>query len=47
MTDRYFYNADGELLIVPQQGRAGSTTEIGIVETASGEIAVIPRGLAL
>ena len=22
MTDRYFYNADGEMLIVPQQGRA-------------------------
>ena len=45
MTDRYFYNADGEMLIVPQQGRARFVTELGIVEAAPGEIAVIPRGL--
>src|ERR1700743_598743 len=30
MTDRYFYNADGEMLIVPQQGRARFITELGI-----------------
>ena len=45
MTDRCFYNADGELLIVPQQGRARLVTELGIVEAASGEVVVIPRGL--
>ena len=45
MIDRYFYNADGELLIVPQQGRACLVTELGIIEAAPGEIAVIPRGL--
>jgi homogentisate 1,2-dioxygenase len=45
MQDRYFYNADGEMLIVPQQGRARFVTELGIVEAAPGEIAVIPRGL--
>jgi hypothetical protein len=27
---RYFYNADGELLIVPQQGRLRIATELGI-----------------
>ena len=45
MTDRYFYNADGEMLIVPQQGRARFVTELGVIEVAPGEIAVIPRGL--
>jgi len=45
MQDRYFYNADGEMLIVPQQGRARFVTELGIVEANPGEIAVIPRGL--
>jgi len=32
MTDRCFYNADGEMLIVPQQGRARLVTELGIIE---------------
>ena len=45
MTDRYFYNADGEMLIVPQQGRVRLLTELGIIEATNGEIAVIPRGL--
>jgi homogentisate 1,2-dioxygenase len=45
MTKRFFYNADGEMLLVPQQGRARLVTELGIIEAAPGEIAVIPRGL--
>ncbi len=45
MTDRYFYDADGELLIVPQQGRVRFVTELGIVAASPGEIVVIPRGL--
>jgi homogentisate 1,2-dioxygenase len=45
MTDRYFYDADGELLIVPQQGRLRLATELGIVEVEPQEIAVIPRGI--
>ena len=45
MTDRYFYSADGELLLVPQQGRLMLVTELGRIETSPGEIAVIPRGL--
>ena len=45
MTDRYFYDADGEMLIVPQQGRVRFVTELGIIEAKPGEIVVIPRGL--
>ncbi len=45
MTDRCFYNADGEMLIVPQQGRARFVTELGVIEAPPGEIVVIPRGL--
>jgi homogentisate 1,2-dioxygenase len=45
MRERFFYDADGELLIVPQQGRLRLATELGIVEVAPGEIAVVPRGL--
>jgi len=45
MHDRCFYNADGEMLIVPQQGRARFFTELGVIEAACGEIVIIPRGL--
>ncbi len=45
MTDRCFYNADGEMLIVPQQGRARFVTELGVIEAPPGEIVIIPRGL--
>ncbi|TCO83820.1 homogentisate 1,2-dioxygenase [Plasticicumulans lactativorans] len=45
MVDRYFYDADGELLLVPQQGRLRLATELGVVEVEPQEIAVIPRGV--
>ncbi len=45
MQDRFFYNADGELLMVPQQGRLRLMTELGILDAAPGEIAVLPRGM--
>ena len=45
MTERAFCNADGEMLIVPQQGRLRLVTELGVLETAPGEIALIPRGI--
>ena len=45
MTDRYFYDADGELLIVPQEGRLRLATERGVIEVEPQEIAVIPRGI--
>ncbi|HKR75765.1 MAG TPA: homogentisate 1,2-dioxygenase [Rhodanobacter sp.] len=45
MQGRYFYDADGELLIVPQQGRLRLATEFGVIELEPQEIAVIPRGV--
>jgi homogentisate 1,2-dioxygenase len=45
MTQRAFYSADGELLLVPQHGRLLLTTELGRLQLAPQEIAVIPRGL--
>ena len=46
MDRRAFVNADGELLIVPQQGRLRLTTELGLLDIEPGEIALIPRGMA-
>jgi homogentisate 1,2-dioxygenase len=47
MADEYFYNADGELLFVPQQGRLRVSTEFGVIDIEPGEIAVIPRGVKI
>ncbi len=43
--ERFFYDADGELLIVPQHGRLVLETELGRLEVAPTELAVIPRGI--
>jgi homogentisate 1,2-dioxygenase len=45
MKDRCFWNADGELMIVPQEGALQLFTELGKLDIAPGEIAVIPRGV--
>lgn len=45
MEDRFFYNADGEMLVVPQQGTIRFRTELGGLEVGPGEICIIPRGL--
>ncbi len=45
MRDRFFYNADGELLIVPQLGALKIHTELGVLEVAPGETCLIPRGI--
>jgi homogentisate 1,2-dioxygenase len=45
MADRVFYDADGELLLVPQEGTIRLVTELGILEASPGEIAVVPRGI--
>ena len=45
MQNRFFYNADGEMLILPQQGRLLLRTELGILDVAPGQLAVIPRGI--
>ena len=42
---RVFFNADGELLLVPQQGRLRLATECGLLEIGPGEIAIVPRGM--
>src|SRR5690606_8771551 len=42
---RFFYDADGELLVVPQQGRLVIATELGVLEIEPQEIALIPRGV--
>ena len=46
MHRRAFVNADGEMLIVPQQGRLALTTELGVFEAGPGEVALVPRGMA-
>ena len=45
MTERFFYNADGEMLVVAEKNRVRFLTELGVLEIGSGEIAVLPRGL--
>ncbi|WP_439684440.1 homogentisate 1,2-dioxygenase [Cupriavidus oxalaticus] len=45
MKDRFFYNADGEMLIVPQQGRLSIATEMGHLTVEPQEVVVIPRGV--
>ncbi|KVK74511.1 homogentisate 1,2-dioxygenase [Burkholderia sp. MSMB1498] len=45
MRERFFYSADGELLIVPQEGRLFIMTELGRLDVEPFEIAVIPRGV--
>ena len=46
MTGRAFVNADGEMLLVPQQGVLTITTECGVLRAAPGEIVLVPRGMA-
>jgi homogentisate 1,2-dioxygenase len=45
MGSRYFMNADGDFLIVPQTGTIEVKTELGFFVVEPSEIAVIPRGM--
>ena len=45
MQDRFFYNADGEMLLVAELGELIVHTELGILAIEPGEIAVLPRGI--
>jgi homogentisate 1,2-dioxygenase len=45
MADDCFFDADGELLIVPQEGAIRVMTEMGAMEVAPGEICIVPRGM--
>ncbi|MBP2151039.1 homogentisate 1,2-dioxygenase [Xanthobacter autotrophicus DSM 597] len=45
MENDYFFNADGELLVVAQQGALRFRTEFGVIDIAPGEICLIQRGV--
>lgn len=45
MGDRYFYNVDGELLLVPQLGEIEVFTECGRLRAGPGEIVIVPKGM--
>jgi homogentisate 1,2-dioxygenase len=45
MASRYFFNADGEMMLVPQAGALELATELGRLQIRPGEIAVLPRGV--
>jgi homogentisate 1,2-dioxygenase len=45
MRERVFYDADGDLLLVPQEGAVTLATEFGRLALAPGEIALLPRGI--
>ncbi len=45
MTNRAFVSGDGELLILPERGALTLLTELGRIDIAPGEVALIPRGV--
>ncbi len=45
MRDEAFWNADAEMLVVPEQGRLRVRTEFGVIDAEPAEIVVIPRGV--
>ena len=45
MEQRVFFSADGEMLIIPQEGRLDIVTEFGRIDLAPLQVAVIPRGV--
>jgi homogentisate 1,2-dioxygenase len=45
MAQRSLVNADGEFLLVPQEGDLFVKTELGLLEVSPGEIILIPRGM--
>ena len=45
MDARVFVDADGELVIIPQQGSIDIQTELGRMEVAPGSIGIVPRGM--
>jgi homogentisate 1,2-dioxygenase len=45
MEDRAFYDADGDLLLLPELGALTLMTELGVLDVKPGELALVPRGL--
>ncbi|HEX4330817.1 MAG TPA: homogentisate 1,2-dioxygenase [Usitatibacter sp.] len=43
--ERVFHDADGEMLFVPQEGAITLDTEMGRLNVAPGEVALVPRGV--
>jgi homogentisate 1,2-dioxygenase len=45
MERRVFVDADGEMLIIPQQGALRVVTELGVLELEPGWVGLVPRGV--
>jgi homogentisate 1,2-dioxygenase len=45
MAHEHFFNADGEFLVVAQDGKLRFRTEFGVIDIEPGEVCVIPRGV--
>ena len=45
MERRAFFNADGEMLFIPEQGALTLLTEMGRIDVKPGEVALVPRGV--
>jgi homogentisate 1,2-dioxygenase len=45
MDSRVFVDADGELVIIPQEGSIDIQTELGRMEVAPGSVGIVPRGV--
>ena len=45
MENRFFYNADGELIFIPEKGSLELRTEMGTLFINPQEIGVVPRGI--
>jgi homogentisate 1,2-dioxygenase len=45
MEDRAFYDADGDLLVLPELGALTLLTELGVLDVKPGELALVPRGV--
>lgn len=47
MVNRSFYNADGDLLVIPETGALNIQTECGYLRVAPGELFILPKGLKM
>ena len=45
MDSRALYNADGDLVLIPERGTLTLATELGPLVVAPGQIAIVPRGI--
>jgi homogentisate 1,2-dioxygenase len=45
MVDKVLFNADGEFLFVPVSGKIRLVSELGIIDLAPRELAIVPRGV--